>query len=79
MGAGASGDAAAIGAAVENVRRSRPALFKGNGAGRTGAMTARIDRPAARTPLEDAAHQAARSGDRMSLLQYLRLRRAASA
>ena len=79
MEAGARLDAAGVRAAVEGVRRSRPALFSGSGVPRGGAMGARIERPAARTPLEDAAHQAARSGDRTSLLHYLRLRRAASA
>lgn len=81
MDNGASTDAPGVSRVVDEVRRTRPALFKGAGAGasRSTAMTARVERAVTRTPLEEAAHRAARAGDRTSLLHYLRLRRAGTA
>jgi hypothetical protein len=67
-------DAAAVARAVEEVRRTRPALFRSAGPARTGPMAARVERPATR--LEDAAAHAAKRGDRASLMHYLRLKRA---
>jgi hypothetical protein len=63
-------------AAVADLRKRKPFLFRsgGNGTTRASAMS-----PAAAPTtidLEDAASQARTAGDRHSLLRYLRLRRA---
>lgn len=68
-----AGEAKDAGAAVTLVRRRKPFLFAGGGA---GAMARHVDAAAS---LEDAAVAAKRVGDRRSLLAYLRLRRAAVA
>ena len=76
---GAAADAGGVARAVDEVRRTRPALFRATPATRSSAMTVRVERAggaATRSPLEDAAREAQRSGDRASLLNYLRIRRA---
>lgn len=65
-------DAAGVARIVEEIRRTRPALFHA-GARRGATMTARVERP--RTGLEEAALHAARTGDRTALLHYLRMKR----
>jgi hypothetical protein len=72
--AGAEPDAANVARAVEDLRRSRPALFRPAASGRSAAMATRVER-AASNPLADAAQRARRSGDRAALVEYLRLRR----
>lgn len=69
MGDGEESDAAS---AVEEVKRRKPFLFRSARAGAYGAMGAA---PEERGAIDSAAHEAARSGDRGSLLKYLRLRR----
>ncbi len=58
---------------IDELRRRRPALFRSGPAPRTTIMGGRIDRP--NDALGAAAHEAARTGDRNSLLRYLRIRR----
>lgn len=77
LGAGDNEGAGAIARVVDDVRRTRPALFRTSVASRSAAMTANVERHAVPTPLENAAHEARRSGDRSALLRYLRLRRKA--
>ncbi len=68
--------------AVEDLKRRKPVLFRANlraggagaGGGGGGAMGGSVPRPGAE--LEQAARDAAQSGDRKSLVHYLRLRRA---
>jgi predicted RNase H-like nuclease (RuvC/YqgF family) len=61
-------------AAVEELRQSRPYLFRQQRGSAGSAMAARVTDPAGGES-EDAAEQAAISGDRRDLLRYLRLRR----
>jgi hypothetical protein len=59
--------------AVEELRRSKPYLFRRRAA-LAGAMPAR-SRGAGAQSTDEAAETAAASGDRRDLLNYLRLRR----
>lgn len=59
-------------AAVEDLKRHRPYLFRRRGSGAT-AMSAHPDRTSDAS--QQAAQQAAESGHRKDLLTYLRLRR----
>jgi hypothetical protein len=62
-------------AAVEELRRTKPFLFRAR-AGATSAMSARIDASrGADETLDHAAAEAHATGDRNDLLRYLRLRR----
>lgn len=74
----ADADDARVARTLDEVRRTRPSLFRTTlpPGGRSSAMTVRVERQAPRSPLEDAARDAQRTGDRASLLHYLRLRRA---
>lgn len=63
-------------AAVRELRRRKPFLFRGVGIGAPTA--ARLsDEPAPRTngSIDDASEEARTSGDRMALLRYLRMKR----
>jgi len=63
-----------VDAAVNELRQSRPYLFRQKTARRGPAMAARVDdEPAPES--ERAADDAAMTGDRRDLLRYLRLRR----
>lgn len=68
-------DAPDVEAAVDELRRARPYLFR-NGAAKPSAQGARIDRPSTTAQrAADAAAQASETGHRADLLRYLRLRR----
>lgn len=62
--------------AVDELKRRKPFLFRRT-APREGAMSPKPRRPV--SPAEDAAGEAAASGNRRDLLRYLRLRRNAVA
>jgi hypothetical protein len=68
-------DVAAIARAIDEIRRTRPGLFRTPTPARSTTMPARVERPATR--LEDAATHAAKRGDRASLMHYLRMKRTA--
>jgi hypothetical protein len=61
-----------VAAAVADVKRRKPFLFRPSAARRTSAMSGEASPP---PPLEDAAVEARQSGDRRALMRYLRLRR----
>ena len=63
-----------VGAAVHELRRTKPYLFRRSDAPGAAAMPAR-SRHAASQRVDQIADQAASSGDRRDLLRYLRLRR----
>jgi hypothetical protein len=67
-------DEADVEAAVRELRRKKPYLFRQRGSVSGGPMSAR-SRQGARRDLGDAAETAAMSGDRRDLLRYLRMRR----
>ncbi|MFW6060975.1 MAG: hypothetical protein ACODAQ_12410 [Phycisphaeraceae bacterium] len=58
--------------AVEDLRRSKPFLFRQSITTASGAMAARESGGA---PVEEAAERAVTTGDRRDLLHYLRMRR----
>ncbi len=60
--------------AIEDLRRTKPYLFRHHAAESSGAMAAR-DRAAAGAGVQQAAERAVSTGDRRDLLDYLRLRR----
>jgi hypothetical protein len=68
-----------VGAAVAELRRRKPFLFRKNAGDRPGsvsaAMSGRARQAGVVDRLEDAADVAARTGDRGALLRYLRARR----
>lgn len=68
-----------VGAAVAELRRRKPFLFRKNAGDRMGsvsaAMSGRARQAGVVDRLEDAADVAARTGDRGALLRYLRARR----
>ena len=59
--------------AVDELRRRKPYLFRRRVSVAGGAMTARVRH--ATTHADDAAEQAATTGNRRDLLHYLRMRR----
>lgn len=61
-----------VAAAVEDLRRHKPYLFRHRQASPGSAMSPRLESPAAH---EHAADHAAATGDRRDLMDYLRLRR----
>lgn len=61
-----------IQAAITDLKRRKPFLFRPPAAQRTSAMSGEI---APAPALDDAALEARRTGDRRALLRYLRLRR----
>ncbi len=64
-------DEADVDAAVEELKRRKPYLFRRRRTA-SGAMAAH---PRGEAPLDESAAEAAASGDRRDLLRYLRLRR----
>lgn len=70
-------DGQAVARVLEQVRRTRPVLFRAPAArpAPPSPMAGRVE--GAPAPLADAAAEAVRTGDRASLLHYLRLRRGA--
>lgn len=63
-----------VSAAVSDLRRQKPYLFRHRSAPADSAMSPRIETPGHPTT-HDAAERAAATGDRRDLLDYLRLRR----
>ncbi|MEM9417484.1 MAG: hypothetical protein AAGA25_00335 [Planctomycetota bacterium] len=61
-----------VDAAVSELRRQKPYLFRQRRRSTDSAMAPRVELPAAE---EKAAERAAATGDRRDLLDYLRLRR----
>lgn len=61
-----------VSAAVDDLRRQKPYLFRQRRNGHDSAMSPRVDPPSTQTL---AAERAAATGDRRDLLDYLRLRR----
>lgn len=57
---------------IADLKRSKPYLFRAPGAQRAGSMSSEVTPAPA---LDEAAHEARRTGDRRALLRYLRLRR----
>jgi hypothetical protein len=67
-----------VAAAIDELRRRKPYLFRQRRRPEASAMPARSHTAAGASRANDAAEAAAATGDRRDLLRYLRLRRAAS-